>query len=306
MILGHVGFGEPFHRFIHAFHMPLFYFISGYFFSPKGKTAVQYLKRKARRLILPYILFALVHLLIWIAINPNAYHRIPKIVINILLFPNADAFPIAGALWFLVSLFISEGIVLIAVKTIQNKVAADMVFCCILFFAGFITRVVPFALPFTLDSSFVGASIIYFSFRIKERWDNALDYVNNIPKWIVSILSVCLFISIMLHETINIRVVWLGATPLFWWVNAIGAIFVLWFFAKAFVKFQNMRWLRSILAKIGSGSIVYVCLNQLVILTIHSAFPHECSVLTAVLTIVILYFCDMLLNHPKLRFMIGK
>lgn len=26
MIMGHIGYGELFHRFIHAFHMPLFYF----------------------------------------------------------------------------------------------------------------------------------------------------------------------------------------------------------------------------------------------------------------------------------------
>ena len=128
MILGHIGFGEPFHRFIHAFHMPLFYFISGYLFCRRGRSNVQYLIGKARRLIIPYILFAAVHLLIWISINPNVYYRIPEMVVNILLFPNADAFPIAGALWFLISLFVSECIVLAVINTTQNKVITDIVF----------------------------------------------------------------------------------------------------------------------------------------------------------------------------------
>lgn len=31
MIMGHIGFGERFDYFIHAFHIPMFFFISGFF-----------------------------------------------------------------------------------------------------------------------------------------------------------------------------------------------------------------------------------------------------------------------------------
>ena len=33
MIMGHVGFGNMFSKWIHIFHMPMFFVISGYFFS---------------------------------------------------------------------------------------------------------------------------------------------------------------------------------------------------------------------------------------------------------------------------------
>lgn len=36
MVMGHIGFGEIFDHFIHAFHMPMFFFISGFFYR-KGK-----------------------------------------------------------------------------------------------------------------------------------------------------------------------------------------------------------------------------------------------------------------------------
>lgn len=31
MVMGHIGFGYVFDHFIHAFHMPMFYFVSGMF-----------------------------------------------------------------------------------------------------------------------------------------------------------------------------------------------------------------------------------------------------------------------------------
>ena len=39
MIMGHIGYGELFHRFIHAFHMPLFYFCAGLLYKEKSKAA---------------------------------------------------------------------------------------------------------------------------------------------------------------------------------------------------------------------------------------------------------------------------
>ena len=40
MIMGHIGFGDYFDIFIHAFHMPMFFFISGFFFKHKEKYEV--------------------------------------------------------------------------------------------------------------------------------------------------------------------------------------------------------------------------------------------------------------------------
>lgn len=35
MVMGHVGFGNSFAHWINGFHMPIFFFISGYFFMRK-------------------------------------------------------------------------------------------------------------------------------------------------------------------------------------------------------------------------------------------------------------------------------
>ena len=35
MVMGHVGFGIHFYHYIHGFHMPLFFLVSGYFTNPE-------------------------------------------------------------------------------------------------------------------------------------------------------------------------------------------------------------------------------------------------------------------------------
>lgn len=37
MIMGHIGFGRLFDHYIHAFHMPMFFFASGYFFKKSSQ-----------------------------------------------------------------------------------------------------------------------------------------------------------------------------------------------------------------------------------------------------------------------------
>ena len=60
MIMGHVGFGNEFDHWIHAFHMPIFFIISGYFYSPeKSKNWLKNTQKKIKTIIVPYIIFGI-------------------------------------------------------------------------------------------------------------------------------------------------------------------------------------------------------------------------------------------------------
>lgn len=59
MVMGHIGFGEKFDLFIHAFHMPMFFFISGFLFKNDSLPFVIFLRKKAKSLLLPYFVFQL-------------------------------------------------------------------------------------------------------------------------------------------------------------------------------------------------------------------------------------------------------
>ena len=55
MIMGHIGFGGFFSKWIHAFHMPMFFIISGFFISSYSPN---FLNKKILGLIVPYFLLA--------------------------------------------------------------------------------------------------------------------------------------------------------------------------------------------------------------------------------------------------------
>lgn len=59
VILGHIGIGKI-GKFIYSFHIPLFFFLSGYCFSGNGIDIKDFLKKKVKKLIVPYIFIGIV------------------------------------------------------------------------------------------------------------------------------------------------------------------------------------------------------------------------------------------------------
>ncbi|WP_230399228.1 acyltransferase family protein [Novisyntrophococcus fermenticellae] len=57
MVMGHIGFGGKFDQFIHAFHMPMFFFISGFFYKEKHIDVKKCAFDKAKKLLTPYFVF---------------------------------------------------------------------------------------------------------------------------------------------------------------------------------------------------------------------------------------------------------
>ena len=105
MILGHINLTSKIDYFIGAFHMPMFFLISGFLF--KGENNVnlyQYIKKKFNNLIIPYFSFGLFYYIIYAIIN------LPKFSFQPLLQLVTDNtnYPIGGAIWFLTALFICD------------------------------------------------------------------------------------------------------------------------------------------------------------------------------------------------------
>lgn len=54
MVLGHVGLGNQFSHFIHAFHMPMWFIVSGYFVNIDSDVK-HYVQKRFKSLIIPYL-----------------------------------------------------------------------------------------------------------------------------------------------------------------------------------------------------------------------------------------------------------
>lgn len=118
MVVGHSGCPKLFHDYIYLFHMPLFFFISGYLFridyfnNPK-----QFIWRRIKSCYVPFIKYSLLFLLAHELLVPlgfsqhYAIHNYVEKLLYIMLFSGTE--PYLGPFWFLIYMFFSSVIFIV-------------------------------------------------------------------------------------------------------------------------------------------------------------------------------------------------
>lgn len=114
VVLGHSGMAEPhilphvtiLKSWIYSFHMPLFFFISGYLFSYTNPDTLKikagkFMKKKFDRLLIPYLVLGIISRLLNKKDNILSWDTITSFV-----YPKE-----LGFLWYIVTLFLIFGIV---------------------------------------------------------------------------------------------------------------------------------------------------------------------------------------------------
>ena len=67
VVLGHTILPYSWLIYVFSFHIPFFFFLSGYIYDDKKyPTWLSYVKRKANSLLLPYLIFFLLNYIYWI------------------------------------------------------------------------------------------------------------------------------------------------------------------------------------------------------------------------------------------------
>lgn len=124
MVIGHTGSVAT--KFIYMFHMPLFFFLSGYLFK-KTDTPLMTLKKRVKSLYMPFVEYELAYLLLHnifanLHLTKNTYTAIDIFhnILKILTFNGIEDF--LGSFWFLASLFV----VTILFSFINNYIAHNI------------------------------------------------------------------------------------------------------------------------------------------------------------------------------------
>lgn len=169
VVFGHVInsnvdiFGKNVNNMIYIFHMPLFFLISGYLTKyEKNIDSKNYIKKKAKGILLPFFNFSLFWFFYWFIIERRFRNQMAaptiKIFINIFLGTINEKYLLPNiVLWFLPCLFISE-VMYYIIRKINNYYLQN-VLVIILFIFGIILCKYNIILPFGLETAFV--SIIF-------------------------------------------------------------------------------------------------------------------------------------------------
>lgn len=129
VVYGHSLSSHSFRYLIYAFHMPLFFFLSGLVFTyRKEQSLVAFLKKNAKAILLPYVIFALISLGLWIIDKEPSQTEILKQFLSI-FYGNGNNYLLAfnNILWFLPCLFLTRlGMYLINRVSLRWQVIATV------------------------------------------------------------------------------------------------------------------------------------------------------------------------------------
>ncbi|SDB56278.1 Acyltransferase family protein [Pseudobutyrivibrio sp. YE44] len=326
MIMGHVEIGIPqydqlFSIWYHAWHMPIFFIVSGYFFNGRTKAAGEFISRKAKQILVPFFFWAFFNML-YELVSSGDWLMFRATLIHSLFEKPTDGVPGAGALWFLPAMFWLNVIYFLIVKLFDNRLVSYAVGFA-LGFLGMVAQARGVYLPFGIDGGLAGLPFIVTGdiLRQVDVWgitallgrkesqvhngDKKCELENNsvvksagnanvmrLP-WFILIPALILFNWLFLKNgLVNFRAGEYQNYALTF-VNAVaGAILLL--------NISRLK-LPHILSIIGRDSLIYLCFNQRAISLVKPVLSPICGASTigcytcfALTTIVVILVCYVL------------
>ncbi|MFD2611106.1 acyltransferase family protein [Paenibacillus gansuensis] len=151
-------------RMIFSFHMPLFFFLSGFVFSAsKYKTLLSFVKRKAVTLLIPYVTFSVLTYGFWAVIGRKFEGQdvsLWKPLLGIVYSNGIDNWLVHGiTLWFLTCLFVVEVAFYLIFRNLSVKrVGFLLLVCSVIGYADSLYS--GFRLPWSIDVAFT--AIVFY------------------------------------------------------------------------------------------------------------------------------------------------
>jgi fucose 4-O-acetylase-like acetyltransferase len=257
-----------------AFHMPVFFVVSGYLFNLNNKISVSFLdycKKRFNQLIVPYLLFEFLNLFFAVFLHwlfqslglGNVYHiEIGYAIRDILLCLSSSHYiGVTSLLWFLPCMFFSDLFFWIITFIIsRTKINKSFIFLvvstCLVFISYWLNIYINFRLPFTLDISLMGVAFICLGYAGKSFID--LCYQQD---WYIKVLLTSLFgISLLFFANHN--------SPFLMYSNEYGNyLFAICGALSGVIFFVNFIF--SVEFFLPKHKILYLSTNSLIIYPIH-------------------------------------
>ena len=318
VMLGHASFPEALVTEIYTFHMPLFFFLSGYVFSIKKYSNLKdFLTYKAKTLLLPLMVFS-----IFMTIANTIFDIVSKIgysnvIANLknnifdIIF-QARGITIVSALWFIGCIFFCQVIFYLILKIAKEDNLKILISINIVFVIGVIYRnLINMNLPYSIDVSLIAILFFGLGYLFKRYFEKIKVYFK--LKYIIVYLSINILFGFLNFKSIHVRIDMfynIYGNYLFFIISAVSGIFM------CITLFYNIKKI-SILSYIGKNSLIYYSLHQYIIFKlIEFIIPQNLfgtsdigkffiGIIYVILACSILYFVSETINK-KLPFILGK
>lgn len=305
MVLGHINIGGGFSHFIHSFNMPMFFLVSGYFFKADYNFCY-FLKKKAKSMLIPYLFFGISCWLIAKVISGVS----TELLFN-LFWKNTYPLAICGALWFLTALFWAEIFYYFILKYIYNKTIASSIII-ILVMTGVLLGYYGITLPFSIAPAMVGVGLIHIGKTIRMNKESQLwVFLSDLKIYYIILLSIILLVLVFINGWVDMRTGKYCILPLTI-INALGFSLVMLNVSRLLFLALGKNKGMKMFSDVGKNSIVYLCMNQLVIAVSEKVISYTKinGILEKISIIVFVFFvlkiCECLFIQTPLKIIFGK
>ena len=172
VIAGHcfyLGYSYP----LYAFHMPLFFFLSGLLFKDKNEGFVDFFKSKTNSLMRPWLIILFISFLVCLGIPQWRYEMTLTTVLSDLYTANTNVFQ-NSSLWYLVCFYFMLLIFFFVNKIKKTAVTALVLFIIaigLLWIKVLLDRTnLPFhRMPFKIDSALIALVFFFVAYLYKDK-----------------------------------------------------------------------------------------------------------------------------------------
>lgn len=259
VMFGHTYSSNVINLWIYSFHMPLFFFLSGYVFSiEKYNSFRSFLISKIKTLIIPMVILGFAN------IFASILNRSTKLDLSLIykilgIFFQLRCSIFDSVLWFIACLFITEIFMYFIIKISKgnNKmIFAILILLSILGFAYI--KFIGIILPWSIEAAFISVGFLGVGYIIKEEKNRWFDRINNKLFILISIV-INLFATVM-HYMIMGR-----AVDLFDLSVGVYPLYYIAAFAGIFASIGIFSWIKglNLLSYVGKNSLIYYALHNL-------------------------------------------
>ena len=261
MVMGHTGCPEYLHDFIYLFHMPLFFFLSAYFFRDAKvvDSAGQYVVRKFKNLYCPYIKWSIIFLLLH-----NLFCRIgfydnslswQELFVNVKRSVRGmwQGERMLGAYWFLISLF-WESLLFGLIIWVKHKTKFryfDLIAVVLLFLVGYYAPI-----DLLLNREMVILPIFYLGYWAgTHKMDFSISRSHLLIAFLVCLPLLCYFATFMKVS------VGLGEynDPILFIIGSMAGIYLIIILSDLIKSLRVGRWLD----QVGGGTMSILTFHYL-------------------------------------------
>lgn len=281
MVWGHSGTQIMLDKYIHVFHMPIFFFLSGYLFdATRVKNFKELLIKKIRTLLVPYFLFPIVIFYFWTIAygiigksNPETQVSLWKGIFTV----NPIISPYGAVQWFLTCLFLVEIIFYVMIKTIKhNQILLSSMLILLSLMGYFYTSVLHFRLYWGLDIALT-ALVFYglgYLFR-NTKYTQIKSFVLSPSIFKIIMFLILSIIFSFSNGYVNMRTLQYGNYFLYYLSSLTSIIMYLMvaiYICK--IKIFNSSKLQKFLLYIGQNTLIVLVLNQFFLQSLRHVENH--------------------------------